>query len=81
MPGNEIENYEKFILYTLNDTPWGQTEHVRVLYTYSKQKKYNFASFGASKKFLCQNGVEFRDKFIKILKRDKTQELRTLYVL
>ena len=30
---------------------------------------------------LGQNGVEFRDKFIKTLKRNKTQELHTLYAL
>ena len=30
---------------------------------------------------LGQNGVEFLDKFIKTLKRNKTQELHTLYAL
>ena len=33
------------------------------------------------KSVLGQNGVEFRDNFIKILKRCETQELRTLYAL
>ena len=53
---------------------------VQRTYTYSKQNTYNFVSFGA-RKSLGQNGVEFPDKFIKILKSYKTQELCTLYAL